>query len=62
MVRYQLRGVGPHIITMAPRISAAILINGLDKPYYGLSQSTLDGIKQHKIKMLVDWVKVTQYR
>lgn len=37
-------------------------INGLDKPYYGLSQSTLDLIKQHKVKMLVDWVKVTQTR
>jgi beta-glucanase (GH16 family) len=36
-------------------------INGLTKPYYGLSQSTLDLIKQHKAKMLVDWVKVTQY-
>lgn len=36
-------------------------INGVTKPYYGLSQSTLDLIKQHKAKMLVDWVKVTQY-
>jgi beta-glucanase (GH16 family) len=36
-------------------------INGLTKPYYGLSQSTLDLIKRHKAKMHVDWVKVTQY-
>ena len=37
-------------------------INGVTQPYYGLSQQTLDAIKQHKAKMLVDWVKVTQYR
>ncbi|MBL4676416.1 MAG: glycoside hydrolase family 16 protein [Mucilaginibacter sp.] len=36
-------------------------INGLKKPYYGLSDKALDLIKQRKAKMLVDWVKVTQY-
>jgi beta-glucanase (GH16 family) len=36
-------------------------VNGITKPYYGLSQSTLDMIKQSKAKMYVDWVKVTQY-
>ena len=36
-------------------------VNGLTKPYYGLSQTTLDMIKQQKVKMCVDWVKVTQF-
>jgi beta-glucanase (GH16 family) len=36
-------------------------VNGLTKPYYGLAESTLDRIKQSKVKMYVDWVKVTQY-
>ena len=33
-------------------------INGIKEPYYGLSASTLDAIKNNKSKMLVDWVKV----
>ncbi|RWY53841.1 glycoside hydrolase family 16 protein [Mucilaginibacter gilvus] len=35
-------------------------INGLKKPYYGLSEDALKLIKNHKAKMLVDWVKVTK--
>jgi beta-glucanase (GH16 family) len=35
-------------------------INGLNKPYYGLSEKALDLIKNKKAKMLVDWVRVTK--
>lgn len=35
-------------------------VNGITKPYYGLSASTLDRIKQGRICMYVDWVRVTQ--
>lgn len=35
-------------------------INGIKKPYYGLSEHSLELIKQRKAKMLVDWVKVTK--
>jgi beta-glucanase (GH16 family) len=33
-------------------------INGIKSPYYGLSNSTFEAIKNNKSKMLVDWVKV----
>lgn len=36
-------------------------INGLKKPYYGLSEKALQLIKNQKAKMMVDWVKVTAY-
>ncbi|MGY4538741.1 beta-glucanase (GH16 family) [Mucilaginibacter sp. UYNi724] len=35
-------------------------INGIKKPYYGLSESSLKKIKNGEAKMWVDWVKVTQ--
>lgn len=35
-------------------------VNGVQKPYNGLPQSTVDMIKAHKARMYVDWVKVTQ--
>lgn len=34
--------------------------NGIRKPYYGLSDSTLERIKAGDLKMEVDWVKVTK--
>ncbi|HOZ85414.1 MAG TPA: glycoside hydrolase family 16 protein [Niabella sp.] len=33
-------------------------INGIKQPYYGLSQTTLNLIKQGKSRMMVDWVRV----
>jgi beta-glucanase (GH16 family) len=33
-------------------------INGIKQPYYGLSSSTFEAIKNNRSKMLVDWVKV----
>ncbi len=35
-------------------------INAVKTPYYGLPTTTLNAIKDHKAKMYVDWVKVTQ--
>lgn len=35
-------------------------VNSLDKPYPGLSQATVDAIKQDKVAIAVDWVRVTQ--
>lgn len=35
-------------------------INGINKPYYGLPDATLQAIKNGESKMLVDWVKVTK--
>jgi beta-glucanase (GH16 family) len=35
-------------------------INGIKRPYFGLSDSTLELIKGNKAKMYVDWVKVEQ--
>ena len=35
-------------------------INGVEKPYNGLPESTVALIKAHKARMYVDWVKVTQ--
>lgn len=37
-------------------------INGLKKPYYGLSEQAFELIKKRKAKMLVDWVRVTGYK
>jgi beta-glucanase (GH16 family) len=37
-----------------------VKINGVKKPYNGLSSSTLDLIKAGQAKMYVDWVRVTQ--
>jgi len=34
-------------------------VNGIKKPYYGLSEQALELIKKRKAKMMVDWVKVT---
>lgn len=36
-------------------------INGIKKPFYGLPEATVDLIKNGKVKMYVDWVKVTQF-
>lgn len=33
--------------------------NGIKEPYYGLPQKTVDLIKEDKIRMLIDWVRVT---
>jgi beta-glucanase (GH16 family) len=38
-----------------------VKINGVKEPYYGLTPSTLDEIKNNKSYMLVDWVKVTKH-
>lgn len=35
-------------------------INGVQKPYYGLPDSTVELIRQDKVRMLVDWVSVTK--
>ncbi len=35
-------------------------INGVKKPYFGMPATTVDLIKNKKIKMYVDWVRVTQ--
>ncbi|MFD0766183.1 family 16 glycosylhydrolase [Mucilaginibacter lutimaris] len=35
-------------------------INQIKKPYYGLSEASLNKIKKGEAKMWVDWVKVTQ--
>ena len=34
-------------------------INGINKPYYGLSQTALQSIQNKESKMLVDWVRIT---
>lgn len=33
--------------------------NGIETPYYGLPQETVQAIQRGEIKLLVDWVKVT---
>ncbi len=35
-------------------------VNGVDKPYFGISQTTVDAIKAGKADTLVDWIRVTQ--
>lgn len=37
-----------------------VKINGVKSPFYGLSESTFQLIKNQQCKMLVDWVKVTK--
>jgi beta-glucanase (GH16 family) len=37
-------------------------VNGIQTPYYGLSEATVQKIRHHQAKVLVDWVKVTKYR
>lgn len=37
-----------------------VKINGVKKPYEGMPESTTDLIRNKKIKMYVDWVRVTQ--
>ncbi|MBC7399899.1 MAG: glycoside hydrolase family 16 protein [Mucilaginibacter sp.] len=37
-----------------------IKLNGVNNPYNGMPQSTIDLIKSGKAKMLVDWVRVTK--
>jgi hypothetical protein len=34
-------------------------VNGVNVPYRGLPQSTVDAIKAGEVEMLVDWVRVT---
>ena len=34
--------------------------NGIETPYYGLPQETVEAIQRDEIKLLVDWVKVTR--
>lgn len=33
--------------------------NGIQKPYYGLPESTVQMIRDDQVKMLVDWIQVT---
>lgn len=35
-------------------------VNAIEKPYPGISQTTVDAIKQDKVSIAVDWVRVTQ--
>lgn len=35
-------------------------VNGLTKPYFGLPESTLEMIREGKVRMCVDWVRVMQ--
>ncbi|OIQ67724.1 hypothetical protein GALL_506950 [mine drainage metagenome] len=35
-------------------------VNKIKKPYFGISQSTVDTIKAGQAKVLVDWVLVTK--
>jgi beta-glucanase (GH16 family) len=37
-----------------------VKINGVKKPYFGLPASTVELIKNRKVKMYIDWVRVTQ--
>lgn len=37
-----------------------VKINGVKAPYFGMPQSSADLVKNNKVKMLVDWVKVTK--
>ena len=32
--------------------------NGIEKPYNGVPQSTVDKVKSGEVAMLVDWVRV----
>lgn len=34
--------------------------NRINKPYYGMPESTVNAIKNNEVKMLVDWVKVSR--
>ena len=35
-------------------------VNGLQAPYYGISEAAVEQVRDHQAKILVDWVKVTQ--
>ncbi len=35
-------------------------VNKIEKPYFGIAQSTVDAIKAGKADTLVDWIRVTQ--
>jgi beta-glucanase (GH16 family) len=35
-------------------------VNGIKEPYLGLPAATVDAIKQGKVKLLVDWVRVNK--
>ena len=35
--------------------------NGIDTPYYGLPESTVQMIRDGKVRMMVDWVQVRRY-
>ena len=35
-------------------------VNGIKEPYFGLPAATVDFIKEGKVKLLVDWVRVTK--
>jgi beta-glucanase (GH16 family) len=35
--------------------------NGIEMPYYGLPETTVQRIKDNQVKIMVDWVKVSRY-
>lgn len=35
-------------------------VNGIQKPYYGISETTVRAIQNNEIRLLIDWIKVTQ--
>jgi len=37
-----------------------VKINGVKTPYKGLPETTVQQIKNHQARMLVDWVRVTK--
>ena len=35
-------------------------VNKIEKPYFGISDTTVDAIKQDKAAIQIDWIRVTQ--
>jgi hypothetical protein len=35
-------------------------VNGIRAPYLGMSETTVQLIKDHRAKILIDWVRVTK--
>jgi beta-glucanase (GH16 family) len=35
-------------------------VNGVEEPYYGLPASTVESIKQDRVRIAIDWVQVTE--
>lgn len=35
--------------------------NGIQKPYYGIPESTVEAIRHDQVRLLVDWVKVARF-